>query len=61
VRCQAKRKSLGEYQFAITLQFKRVKASPYNLAPTISKENVAINTKVLTNKENMPLIEAFMK
>ena len=61
VRCQAKRKSQGEYQFAITLQFKRVKVSPYNLAPTMSKDNVGINKKILDGKDNMPLIKAFMK
>jgi hypothetical protein len=59
VRCQLKSMSKADYQFVMTLQFKGVRASQYNLAPTMSKDNVAINTKVLTNKENMPLIEAF--
>ena len=59
VRCQLKSMSKADYQFVMTLQFKGVKPSPYNLAPTMSKENVAINNRVLLSKENMPLMEAF--
>jgi hypothetical protein len=61
VRCQLKSMSKADYQFVMTLQFKGAKTSPYNIAPTMSKDNVGINTKVLVGKDNMPLIEAFMK
>ena len=60
VRCQLKSMSKADYQFVMTLQFKGVKPSPYNLAPTMSKDNATINAKLLSSEENMPLLEAFM-
>lgn len=59
VRCQLKSASKADYQFVMTLQFKSAKASPYNIAPTISKDNAGINTRVLGGKDNLPLLEAF--
>lgn len=59
VRCQLKSMSKADYQFVMTLQFKGIKASPYNIAPTMSKDNVGINMRVLTGKPNMPLLDAF--
>lgn len=59
VRCQLKSASKADYQFVMTLQFKSAKASPYNIAPTISKDNAGINIRVLTSKSNLPLLEAF--
>ena len=57
VRCQYK--GAGDYQFVMTLEFGGVTASPYNIGPIQSKNNVQIDKRELYKKENMPLLEKF--
>ena len=57
VRCQYK--GSGDYQFVMTLEFGGVTASPYNIGPILSKNNVQIDKRELYKKENMPLLEKF--
>jgi len=59
VRCQYKK--VGDYQFVMTMEFKGVIKSPYNIAPVISKDNVTIDVKKLNIKENKLLLAAFRK
>jgi len=57
VRCQYK--GSGDYQFVMTLEFGGVQASPYNLGPILSKQNVQIDTRKLYDEANKPLLEKF--
>ena len=57
VRCQPK--GSGDYQFAMTLEFSKVKKSSYNLCPVVSDKNVKINTELYETPENKQLLAAF--
>jgi hypothetical protein len=59
VRCQYK--GGGDYQFVMTLEFKTVKKSPFNLAPITSSNNVAIDERIWKTPENQMLFAAFRK
>lgn len=54
---ESKLKGQANYQFALTMQFSNVTASPYHLFPVMSKENVNINTR----KVSKELLNAFKK
>jgi len=58
VRAQ-KKQATGDYQFSMELEFKAVKFSPYNIAPTRSKTDVRIDKEKLNSKNNKPLFDAF--
>ena len=57
VRCQYK--GSGDYQFVMTLEFGGVTASPFNLGPILSKQNVQIDKRKLYDDANKPLLEKF--
>jgi hypothetical protein len=59
VRCQSK--GGGDYQFVMTMEFYKVEKSPYNIAPIMSQNNIAINKTLLNSQQNAPLLEAFRK
>jgi hypothetical protein len=61
IRCRCQYKGAGDYQFVMTLQFKRTKKSPYNIAPILSQSNVNIDIKKLESGNNAFLLAAFRK
>jgi len=60
IRVRAQYKGGGDYQFVMTLEFKSVSKSPYNIAPISSNKGVSINVSDLKNPNNSNLFE-FLK
>lgn len=59
VRCQYK--GSGDYQFVLTMEFKKTDKSPYNIAPIKSQTDVNIDFKHPQFPNNSDLFEALRK